>query len=68
MDIKKSFKDYYINPEYKEKHLTYIKEKINCPGCGALVMRCNMSKHKKSKVHDLNEKLITLKNSIKKLI
>lgn len=68
MENKKSFKQYYADPEYKSKHLTYIKEKISCPGCGAMVMRCNLSKHKKSKIHDLNEKLLSLKKNIKNLI
>ena len=47
---KNSFKDYYSNPEWKEKHLSYMKEKVVCD-CGKSVCRANMSTHKKSHIH-----------------
>ncbi len=49
--IKKRFKDYYINPEFRARHLSYMMEKVQCPDCGLTVSRCNMSKHKSSKRH-----------------
>lgn len=46
----KSFKEYYADPEYKEKHLKYVKTKIIC-GCGSETRRCNISVHRASKKH-----------------
>lgn len=57
--IKKSFKDYYKNEDYKKKHLEYIKEKITCD-CGCQVTRVGMCKHKR------NEKHNKIMNNIKK--
>lgn len=48
---KKIFKDYYQDPIYRQKHLSYIMTKVACPGCNLVVMRCNMSKHRKSLRH-----------------
>ena len=46
-----SFKDKYDNdPVFKANHLKYIKEKINCPHCGKITSRSNLSSHRKSKV------------------
>jgi hypothetical protein len=44
----KTFKEYYSNPEFKEKHKAYINEKIKCDECGNSVSRVNMAKHKKT--------------------
>lgn len=41
---------YDTDPEFKEKHLKYIKEKINCE-CGKKLSRSNLSSHRKSKLH-----------------
>ena len=46
----KKFTEYYKDPEFKEKHQKYIKEKIACD-CGKSVMRVAMAKHKRTKVH-----------------
>ena len=46
----KSFKEYYANPEFKEKHQKYMLEPIECE-CGCVVMRSNISKHKKTPKH-----------------
>lgn len=48
--MSKSFKDYYADPEFREKHLKYVMEKTNCQ-CGKMVARCNLGRHRKSKVH-----------------
>lgn len=61
---KKTFKSYYENPEYKQRHLAYIKVKVECPYCQQHVARCNMTKHKHTKLHQLNEKIYTLKNTV----
>lgn len=47
---KKTFKDYYADPEYKAKHLKYLKEKVKCE-CGAMLGRVNLGPHKKSWRH-----------------
>lgn len=62
---KKSFKDYYGNPDFKNKHLQYIKEKVLCE-CGKLISRSNLSTHKKSKIHTkrLNENNPELKKTL----
>ena len=46
----KTFKEYYANPEFKEKHQKYMLESIECE-CGSKVMRSNISKHKKTPKH-----------------
>lgn len=59
------FQKYYSNPEFRERHLNYMKEKVICD-CGFMTGRNNMSRHKKSrnhtkrmdKINNLNIKLI----------
>lgn len=46
---KKTFKEYYADPKFKERHTTYIKQKIQCPCCAREVARYNLSNHKKTK-------------------
>lgn len=48
---------YYSNPEYKQKHLKYVLEKVPCEICGVDVARCYLAKHKRSKKHATNETL-----------
>ena len=48
--VTKTFKEYYQDPAYRERHLSYIKKYVPC-SCGASVMRCNMTNHKKTKRH-----------------
>ncbi len=45
-----TFKKYYSNPEWRERHLTKMKEKVICE-CGKMVARANITVHKKSKTH-----------------
>ena len=47
---RKSFKEYYADPIFRDKHKEYIKTKIPCPICNKLIARYNMSNHKKSKI------------------
>ena len=54
----KTFKEYYANPEYRKRHLAYISEKVECPDCGFMVVRCGLARHKTSKKH---EKAMALK-------
>ena len=49
MPIEKYQKE--LSPEAKARHRAYVIEHINCPACSKLVMRANMSKHRKTKVH-----------------
>lgn len=39
---------YYQNDDYKQKHLTYMKQKINCPICNKEISRSNQSHHNKT--------------------
>ena len=53
---KKSFKDRYNeDPEFKQRHLAYVKEKQEC-SCGRMVSRSNMAKHKQTELHKKREK------------
>lgn len=47
---KKTFSEYYADPEFKRKHLERLRELVDCE-CGAHVTRSNMSRHKKSPRH-----------------
>jgi hypothetical protein len=49
---KKTFADYYSKPEYKARHLAYVRAKVTCK-CGKLVQRCNMTKHCQTKKHKI---------------
>jgi len=48
---KKSFGDYYRDPEFKKKHLARMQEKIECSVCGGSISRSNMTKHQKTIRH-----------------
>lgn len=58
----KTFKDYYSNPEYREKHRAYSKEKVECD-CGRMISRSNLNTHRKTPLH---EKLLTERASTQK--
>ena len=45
-----SFKKYYSDPEFRERHLNYMKEKVICD-CGFMTSRNNMTRHKRSRNH-----------------
>ena len=52
---KSTFKNRYDNdPEFRETHLSYMKEKVECEGCGKMILRCNMSRHIKTESHKKN--------------
>ena len=59
----KTFKDYYQDPEFKKRHLAYIKEKIICE-CGTKISKHNKYRHLKSDKHKriMNEKELKKKN------
>lgn len=54
----KTFRDYYANEEFKQRHLARMKEKIDCE-CGKSVSRSNLSAHKKTKKHLRNIQIKT---------
>jgi hypothetical protein len=58
---KKCFSDYYKDEIWKEKHLNYIKEKIQCT-CGCYIARSNMSNHQKTKLHEKRKTALESKN------
>lgn len=47
----KSFKEYYANPEFKEKHKKYMVQRVECD-CGKSITRCNLTTHKRTKLHE----------------
>ena len=47
----KSFKEYCEDPEFKKKHINYIKTYIECEDCKKRVQRCALSRHRLSKKH-----------------
>ena len=61
----KTFKDYYQDPDYKKNHLEYVMTKVECPQCGVMCSRCNLTKHKKSKKHRKHEEAIEKQNEMK---
>lgn len=72
---KKTFVDYYRDPEYKERHLKYMKKKVLCECCGVYVARNNMCHHRKTKKHTVNaqkeeltSQVNTMKRETKKLL
>lgn len=58
----------YLNdhPEYRKKHMEYIKEKVLCPDCNIYVQRSNMTHHKKGRGHQtiLKQKNIIYLNDL----
>eukprot|EP00734_Pompholyxophrys_sp_LG126_P000103 Pompholyxophrys_sp_v1_NODE_6_length_8036_cov_9.951134.p6 type:complete len:107 gc:universal NODE_6_length_8036_cov_9.951134:1824-1504(-) len=48
--MKKTFKEYYADPEYKERHLAYLNEKVECE-CGLVTARNYLWKHRKTNKH-----------------
>lgn len=47
-----SFKHYYhSNEEFRKRHLAKVMEKTTCI-CGRSVIKANMSKHKKTTIHN----------------
>ena len=75
--MSKTFKEYYADPEFREKHLKYITEKLPCE-CGCMVSRVNWLRHAKTnkhkklmeskKVNDIDiMELTTLKKQLKNL-
>ena len=55
--IRKTFKDYYQDPDYRAKHQAYMQTKVLCKECGTLTARANMAHHRKSKKHHYMVKL-----------
>nr|VAV82196.1 hypothetical protein GUARANI_17 [Guarani virophage] len=72
MEKKEYLKKYY--EENKPKIKKYYSKKIECPICGALYTRSNVTNHKKSKKHikainnDLEGNYIKLKKDMKMLV
>ena len=57
---------YNSNPEFKEKHLAYMKEKVQCK-CGKTYIRCQGHMHKKTLYHQLTTEIQNLKEQINEL-
>lgn len=67
--VKKDIKFYYLNPEWKAKHLAYCYERVICPDCGNSYTRNCKTTHMKSKKHlaPIMSKQAELEEIIKKL-
>jgi hypothetical protein len=65
----KTFKDYYKDPKFRERHLNYMSEKVKCKDCGRITSRCNMSKHRGTEIHNrlAKEKILNEKKSPEEL-
>mgnify|MGYP000155868587 FL=1 len=46
----KTFKDYYNDPEFAERHRQYTKVKVPCE-CGKSYPRGSIARHKKTNLH-----------------
>jgi desulfoferrodoxin (superoxide reductase-like protein) len=55
---------YHSNPEYKKKHLDYVKKKVYCEECGVYVSRCNIGHHKATKKHQNFCEILKLKDQL----
>lgn len=65
--VKKTFKQRYDDdPEFKAKHLDYVKQKIMCE-CGKNISRSNMSAHVKTKLHTKKLKPTEQTEAIKRI-
>jgi hypothetical protein len=61
---------YKDNPAKYEKHLAYMREKVECE-CGAMISRTNMCAHKKHKIHATtmkNKKLQKFQKDLRKFV
>jgi len=69
--IMSKFKQYYDDPEYKQRHLEQKKEEIECGGCGAIITRQSYAQHCKSERHKKNsiknENVIQLEKELKEI-
>lgn len=45
-----TFKDYYADPEYRQRHLDRLKEKVTCE-CGFVTSIVNLKRHKRGSTH-----------------
>lgn len=45
-----TFKQYYANPEWKERHLAKLRERVTCE-CGAESSKVNLGRHMHSEIH-----------------
>jgi len=48
----KTFKEYYQDPKFRERHIQYMSEKVTCEECGQITSRSNMTKHRKTDIHN----------------
>jgi hypothetical protein len=51
---RKTFKEYYQDPEFKQRHNAYIKESVICGVCNCYIKRYNSGHHKSSQKHKKN--------------
>lgn len=51
---RKTFKDYYHDPEFHARHVAYMKEKVRCDACNVEMRRSSIYRHYKTKKHEKN--------------
>lgn len=70
--MNKTFKDYYADAEYRQKHLDKLNERVKCPNCSAFTAKNNLKRHQSSHLctskknnNQLTKELRDLKKQIK---
>jgi hypothetical protein len=67
----KTFKEYYEDPDFREKHLKNMNRKVKCE-CGCKTTKGNLPRHKKTTLHankmdEKNNELEQLRKEVKLL-
>lgn len=52
--IKKTFKEYYQDPEFKARHLASLRKLVVCEECKTNVKKYNLAHHRSSQKHKRN--------------
>lgn len=60
----KTFKEYYQNEDFKEKHKAYMSEEVRC-SCGLMSKRANLTRHKKTETHKQRAEIVDKLNNMK---
>ena len=47
---------YKNDPDFRQKHIKYMNEKIQCPACNIQIKRAHKSQHQRTKTHQAMQK------------
>lgn len=64
---RKTFKDYYADPEFRRRHLEKLNEKVCCDICSAYTAKTNRKRHQRSHLCQNKENATELKKLKRKL-